>query len=332
MPDHHQYRWIAFSVDTLKFLIAAFDFYIGLLEKERQQFDADPVLNRFLSEETRREFRVGRDLDQAKREKEWLQEKIEQSKDPYEVDIAPVHGTIRYYKSVALLYLGVMKIRRNELASEPNISKNLLAAIDRDITKWEERFAKNGVFAKASPLPLLAEQQFSLVNNKEVVVPDARSIVNAARPAPVAVGSIQILDEELRKRCLDIFDQFQKNRQPDRNDTVVSEATRILENRLRKVLRCDTGIAGRDLASAAFAGDQPKLQISSNKSEQQAVLQLFLGTFGFIRNPVQHRLIESLPAERVLQILGWIDYLLTIINQSEQRVDEDLDRPEASES
>ncbi|MFZ5636195.1 MAG: TIGR02391 family protein [Pseudomonadota bacterium] len=327
LPDHHQYRLVMFAVDTVRFLIAALNFYIGLLERERQQFDADSLFSGFLSNETRREYRVGRDLDQAKRTRDWLEEEISRSNDPYEITFAPDHGTVRYYKSVGLLYLGMMKVRRNEFASRPNISRNLLAAIDREITRWDEKLARSGIFAKASPLPLLVEQQVSLSDDEVMTEARHQSIVAAIRPAPVIVDSIEILDAELRARCMDLFHQFQKNQQPNRYDTVVSDATRILEDRLRKVLGCETGMTGQGLASAAFGGENPRLQASGIKSEQQAVLQLFLGTFGFIRNPFQHGLIESLSAERALQILGWIDYLLAIIGQSEQKAAEGVDSP-----
>jgi hypothetical protein len=137
------------------------------------------------------------------------------------------------------------------------------------------------------------------------------------RPRPVIVGSIEILDHELRARCLDLFNQFQESGQADRNDTVVAEASRILENRLRKVLGADDGKSAKQLVSDAFSAKSPRLVVSKVPAEQESAQLLFLGTFGFIRNSVQHKLLANMPAERVLQILGWTDYLLSVIDQSQ---------------
>jgi uncharacterized protein (TIGR02391 family) len=120
---------------------------------------------------------------------------------------------------------------------------------------------------------------------------------------------------------LDLFNQFQESGQADRNDTVVAEASRILENRLRAVTGCTDGSTGKQLVTLAFNGQKPKLRVSSVPSEQEAAQLLFMGTFGFIRNQVQHKLLGSLPAERVLQVLGWIDYLLSVIEQAERVAD-----------
>jgi hypothetical protein len=325
VPDHHQYRMVMLYVDTAVFFVSSLDFYIDLLIKEREQINADPHFSNFITEETRREFLVGRDLEQARRIKEWLDGEVSKKKDHGDIWIAPDHWTVRFLKSVGLLYLGFIKGRRNNLASQPNISSNTLAAIDREITKREEMLTVSGIFSRATILPLLVDQQISMEKTSDVVEDSPRSIAKISRPAPVVIDSIQILDAELRKRCLDLFGQFQNNGQPERNDTVVSEAMRILEDRLRTILRCDVGMTARQLSVMAFNPDKPRLRVSAIRAEQEAAQLLFQGTFGFIRNQVQHKLIDDLPAERVLQILGWIDYLLAVINQSEQIASESTD-------
>src|SRR5690606_35773409 len=116
-------------------------------------------------------------------------------------------------------------------------------------------------------------------------------------------------------RCLDLFNQFQESGQADRNDTVVAEASRILENRLRKVLGADDGKSAKQLVMDAFSAKSPRLVVSKALPEQESAQLLVLGTFEFIRNSVQHKLLANMPAERVLQILGWTDYLLSVIHQ-----------------
>lgn len=96
----------------------------------------------------------------------------------------------------------------------------------------------------------------------------------------------------------------------ERLDTVIAEATRILETRLRTLTGAPQECVGVDLARRAFAGESPLLRVSDVTSEQEAVHLLFRGAFGFIRNPVQHKLLGKLSPDRVLQILGFIDHLL----------------------
>jgi hypothetical protein len=325
LPDHHQYRLVWFPADSIKFFVSALGFFIEHAESEKVKIEQDQYLNDFLTEETRREFMVGGDLEYAKSLREFLEKSIEITKDHFGVTISPNHKEVRFLKSVGLLYLGAIKIRRNEIASRSNIGRNTLAAIDREITKKEEFLSSAGVFSNANPLPLFVEQQVALSAQGQTFEIEPQSFANALRPAPVVIDSIQILDAELRKRCLDLFGQFQNNGQPERNDTVVSEAMRILEDRLRTILRCDVGMTARQLSVMAFNPDKPRLRVSAIRAEQEAAQLLFQGAFGFIRNQVQHKLIDDLPAERVLQILGWIDYLLAVINQSEQIASESTD-------
>lgn len=321
-PDHHHYNWVMFYTDTVRFLVTALGFYVDLLTKEAQELGSDPYLKTFLTEETRREFRIGRDLDRAKRTKEWFSEKLASAGDRFDIDISLDHETVRYLKSVGLLYLGLIKNKRNEISLRPNISKNTLAAIDREITAKEEFLTRAGVFAKASVLPLLTEQQSSFsLGQEDTLEPNNESLSKAARPAAVLVDSIEILDEELRGRCLDLFKQFRESGQSERHDTVITEATRILEHRLRLLTRSDASLTATDLVNKAFSGEAPKLRVSEVVPEQKAVHLLFLGTFGFIRNPVHHKLLSDLPSERVLQVLGLIDYLISVLNASTPQIE-----------
>ncbi len=319
--DGHVYNWIMFERETVDFVLRAIDFYVSLLSDESQELAKDPDLASLITEDTRRELGLGRDKEQANRLKEWIKRESEKRDDSYHVDISMSHGTVRFIKAVSLLYLAKLKSKRNRLASRPNVTALTLSALDREITRKEELFSSAGVFKNASPVPLLA--QYREAPDTEITDAPSRSdgevaLLTVSRPRPVLVDSIEILDHELRSRCLDLFNQFQESGQSDRNDTVVAEASRILENRLRAATSCTDGGAAKQLATFAFNGQKPKLRVSPVPSEQEAAQLLFMGTFGFIRNQVQHKLLGSLPAERVLQVLGWIDYLLSVIEQAER--------------
>lgn len=312
--DHHQYSWVMFYRETVEFFVSAVKYYEDLLAAETKHIDADPHLSAFLTEDVRREFKIGRSHAEATRVREWLEHRLAERPNSFDVDISLSHGTTRYLKSVGLLYLGFLKQRRNALSRSPNVTSNLLSAIDRRITTQEEALHTQGIFVRASLVPLLVEQELP----SELPVPAAPAaetfIAGAVRPKAVVIRSIELLDTELRDRCLDLFNQFEESGQSERHDTVVTEATRILENRLRILTRSTDGAIGNELVARAFAGTKPLIRVSEVVAEQEAVHLLFRGAFGFIRNRVHHKLLSDLAPERVLQILGLIDYLISVAN------------------
>jgi len=314
--DDHVYGWIMFNRETIEFMVRAIDFYLSLLEGESKQLEAAPELAALITTDTRRELGLGRDKERTERLKQWLNEELQKRGDSYDLSLTLSHWLVRFLKSVSLLYLSKLKISRNSLASQPNITATTLSAVDREISAKEELFTSAGVFRDASPVKLIADVSRP-PSTSAAVAEREPALLQAERPRPVLVDSIELLDHELRVRCLDLFNQFQETGQSERNDTVVSEATRVLENRLRRAVEMPDGTAVKALVKTAFHPDSPKLRVSAVWAEQEAVQLLFLGTFGFVRNQVQHKLLGSLPAERVLQVLGWVDYLLSVIAQAE---------------
>jgi hypothetical protein len=315
--DGYQYNWVMFHNRTVQFVIRAIDFYMSLLGDEKKELADDPELAALITDDTRRELGFESETQRAKRIRTWLSERIKGRGQFDTVDISMSHWLVRYMKSLVFLYLKSLKERRNKLASRKAVTSATLSAVDREISAIEDLFQNAGVFKGASTLDLLA---FYPEPTREVTVPSDQTTPSpdlSQRPRPMMVGSIEILDHELRARCLDLYNQFQESGQADRNDTVVAEASRILENRLRKVLGADDGKSAKQLVSDAFNTKCPRLIVSNVPAEQESAQLLFLGTFGFIRNSVQHKLLENMPAERVLQILGWTDYLLSVIDKSQ---------------
>jgi hypothetical protein len=312
--DNHHYSWVAFLRDTLDFLVCALKYYEELLSLEAAEVEADPHLKAFFTEEIRQEIRFDRGRREVTRTRQWLEESLAKSTDKFDCDLSLDHGMVRYLKSVGLLYLGFLKQRRNALSSKPNVTTHLLSALDRQITLREEQLATQGIFARASVLPLLVEQEQLPAVEQEGDRPQDQSVIHARRPRPVMIDSIEILDTELKRRCLDLFNQFEESGQSERHDTVVTEATRVLEHRLRTLTRSTDAATGADLAARAFAGGTPAIRVSDIQGEQDAVHLLYRGVFGFIRNQVHHKLLSDLAPERVVQILGLIDYLLYVAN------------------
>lgn len=309
--DHENYTMIMYYKEFVIFLIKSLKFYKRLLENDIKAIDADPDLKEVLDEKQRQNFSVHQESGKVEHCIQWLQDAVEKNgATDYHVHITMSHGSIRYFKSVSALYIKHLRQRRDILASRPNISKYALEAVDQRISGLEEQI-QLGVYKDASLVPLLAEELAPPHASQGSIAPTP-SLVAQATPRPVIIDSIEILDSELRKRCLDLFSAFQKDGQQDRLDTVLNEATRILEDRLRKLSGAPATCIGPELAAYCFGGQNPRRKVSDVVAEQEAAHLLFRGVFGFIRNRVHHSLVANLQPERVLQVVGTIDYLLSV--------------------
>jgi len=312
-PDQHSYSWISLYEDTFKFFRRALHFYVTLLESEDSSVQEDEDLSWLLSQREPRKSQLKRELDRARRVEAWAESKIaEGGEDAIDYDFHSIsHELIRFLKTAGVLYLQHLKKKRNALSVKPNISKYVLESVDSQISALEEKI-NIGVFANATTFPTLVQELVDFPEAAKCEPEDLELITRAKRPRPVIIDSIQVLDTELRERCLDLFTSFHEDGKTERLDTVIAEATRILETRLRALARTDQTCVGVDLAKAAFAGSHPVLRVSDVAAEQEAAHLLYRGVFGFIRNQVQHRLLGKLNPERVLQILGMVDYLLHV--------------------
>jgi hypothetical protein len=313
--DYHMYNWLSFNNDTLHFYLEAIKFYEGLLKDDVQAIESDKDLAFLLGEREKKEFEIQKELIRVQRARVSIEKKMEESgADAWDYDINMSHGSIRFLKSVGLLYLQHLRNRRNILASKPRISTHALKTVDQKISYFEEK-TKMGVFANATLLTLLVSEPEAVFLEES-----ASAEIEAMRPRPILIDSIEILDPELRSRCLDLFQSFKQDGQHERLDTVVTEATRILENKLRFISGAPANCVGVDLAIYAFGGKTPKLIVSEVPAEQESAHLLFRGVFGFIRNHVHHHLVENLLPERVLQIVGMIDYLIYLTENAKRTV------------
>jgi hypothetical protein len=311
-PNHHVYNWVSFNSDTFEFYLASVRFYESLLEADFKAVREDEDLRTILGDEALGSYRIAKELERVKRVREWFERHIAQGGTKargYDVDIA--HELVRFIKSVCALYLEHLRRKREMLASRPATSTALLEAIDQQLARLEEK-TQLGVFRSATPYPLVINQ-LPWAADRAAGIPAADvDSPRDLRPRPVILDSIEIRDPALRGRCLDLFAQFREGGQHDRLDTVVNEATRILEDRLRSLSGAPPTCVGVDLAKLAFGSSSPRLIVSDIETEQEAAHLLYRGVFGFVRNSAHHRLLGTLQPERVLQVVGMVDYLISV--------------------
>lgn len=316
--DWHSYM-LFLSRKSLAFHVESLNYYAGLLQEENAALLNDNHLVALLGADNEDDFEINEEILRVGEVSELLKSKLHEEGSQYRIFLNMSHGVVRHLKSVGLLYLGFLRQRRNEYSKRPNLSRRLLAMLDREITSREEILTAEGVFACATEIPLLVDQSLAS-GDADMGDPSAsESVVQVRKPSPVIVESVELLDADLRRRCIDLYKQFRDTGESERFDTVVTEATRILEHRLREITGSDA--KGMQLASSAF-GKKPLLRVSCHEAEQEGVHALFRGVFGFIRNRVHHSLHPDMDPQRVMQILGLIDYLLFLIGSAEMQEQE----------
>ncbi len=284
--DNHIYHSIFVYRDTFEFLLKSLCFYRDHLRREVEAVNLDDDLKLLLSDGSQEASILQKELRKADRAVAWFEDlKAKGGEDECDYNIGSFsHGVIRHLKSVALLYLKHLQHKRDAFSKRPGESKYVLESLDTALSRYKEKMHVSGVFRNASPTPLLIDDvvEASVTTQPKPADRKEPDLLTAELPRPVLLESIQILDPVLRNRCLDLYSDFDRSRQHDRFDTVIAEATRILEDRLRAAVGTKSG-TGDELANKAFGGSTPKLRASSTEAEQNAVLLFFKGVFGHIR-------------------------------------------------
>ncbi len=308
-PDHHVYKWVSIYADTLRFFLASTRYYQGQLEAELESIRSDDLFAELLDETTIESLEITKEVRRFRTIGDRIQKEIDQAPTAWDYDLTLRHQDVRVLKALGIHYLSHLESRRDRLATEGRFSTIALQALDSRIARFREVLAL-GVFKEATPWPLLVEAPDEA--EASALEPQADDLQDSKRPPPRILSTIEIVDPQLRDRCLDLLETFDESGQPHRFDTVVAEATRVLEDRIRRLTGADASLSGVNLMTDAFGVDTPKLIISEDPAEQDAAHLMYRGATGFIRNPFHHMLIEDISRERVLQILGLVDYLIFI--------------------
>jgi len=327
ISDYTQYNFVELDPDVFEFFQTSIEFYLRVLESDFEKIKEDEDLIKILDSESLEKSGAFKEITRIRRLRDWMNKiKADAGPDAWDYTFPSIsHSVIRLLKSMATLYLQQLKNRRVNLTRKGHISSAVLSTVDARLAQLEEKVTM-GIFKDAE----LIDLQVGDINEytEEDTISVGEKIRSFQTPIiPVIIKSDLILDVELQHRCLDLFESFKNDGAHERLDTVVSEATRILEDRLRKIAGIEKNVTGVDLAKQALGTTPPVLLVSDIQAEQDAAHLLFRGVFGFIRNSVHHHIVGELKPERVIQILGTIDYLLSVIEGATKSTNEDVKPP-----
>ncbi len=328
-PDHFIYSMVMLYADTMQFFLTSARYYQNHLKAELNAIRHDELFAELFSEADIQALDITRELERFRTIGDRIEQNISENPDAGNYTLSLRHQDIRVLKAIGILYLSNLDRRRDRLSTKGGFSTVALQALDSKMARFREILSM-GLFKDATPWPLLVEPLDEVAEAD--VEPEDEEKTAIGRPPPRIISTIEIIDPQLRDRCLDLVAVFEEEEQSDRFDTVVSEATRILEHRVRNASKADASSTGVDLMTFAFGGEQPRLVISEELAEQQAAHLMFRGVSGFIRNPFHHRLIEDLSRERLLQILGLVDYLLFLTQLASRSVVEDAQSPAGADA
>jgi hypothetical protein len=251
---------------------------------------------------------------------EWGKEKLEAMKDSRRGMITVngvTYGSLRYLKA-GILYRAfeVEKQKSAFLAKNKVVPKSVLRSFDARIEQLRG-MAEMGKLSGLKPADVLFELTETYAPAGDS--PPTPKLVQAL-PPPASTSEVFVVDEVLRKRCLPLLGAIDGVGGTDQYDTVIREMSVVLEDRVREISGYTGNASGADLLGITMARDPVLIRFSPEKNVQDAAHLFFRGYSGLVRNEVMHRLVESYTRERVVQLLGTVDYLLYLLSRADVTV------------
>lgn len=222
-------------------------------------------------------------------------------------------GSLRYLKA-GVLYLAylVEKQKRAFLTDAKIVPRSVLQSFDTRIQQLQN-MGEMGKLGGLRPAEVLLE----LFEATDSTSCKSEARMEPAFPTSTTHADVPIVDTVLRKRCLPILVAIEGADSPEQYDTVIREMSVVLEDRVRELTGFAGKVSGAELFSATMARDPCLIKFSSENAVQEATHLFFRGYSGLVRNEVMHRLVESYTKERVMQLLGTIDYLLFLLSKAQ---------------
>ena len=120
----------------------------------------------------------------------------------------------------------------------------------------------------------------------------------------------EIMDEELKERLEPLF-----RHESLPLDTIVREASVLLEHRLRQLTGAGDTLSGVQLVDATLQPSRCAIRFSDHDGEQDGARFLYRGAMQFIRNPPMHRLV-TYPEATARALVRLTDCLLVLLSQA----------------
>ena len=117
------------------------------------------------------------------------------------------------------------------------------------------------------------------------------------------------LDKEIIEKCLHKKDA----------EDIITSAFRILEERIRTKIGEGYDKCGLELLTDAFHPKTGRLIFGKSPAEQEALLLLYRGSIGFLRNPPSHRFVDDYSKFEIFEIVVHVNLLLTILDKCKTR-------------
>ena len=224
------------------------------------------------------------------------------------------YGSLRYLKAGILLRAQQLIDKRYKaLRENRSIPRSILQSFDERIEQLLN-LAEQGMLNGLRPADIFFEVLPQDEQSSAREEPNLQSPMTGVR----YIGSeIPIVDPLLRKRCLGLLRAIAEGGSEEQLDAVIREMSVVLEDRVREVSGYTGKVSGAELFSSLMAKEPLRVKFSDQKDVQESAHLLFRGYSGLVRNEVMHKLVSSYTQERVLQLLGTVDYLLFLLSRAE---------------
>jgi hypothetical protein len=291
----------------------------GIMELALQGFQKyRPILEELIGIESQfglQESPVTREIERIDNLISFCKTRLEGMQNPPFAFFTVQYELLRWLKAGMLLRIDQLRAQRDtQFAKYTSLPVSVVQAVNARIAECEN-LAESGMFNSMVPKLLT----FDSVMPAPIKVQVADSIEHDPK-GPLVVMRVELLDSELRHRCGDLYEKFASDpTHQDRFDTVLRDATVVIESRIRQDSALPGSLAGEKLLAKALACDTGEMILSSDENERKAVHLLFLGFFGLVRNSVNHRLVPNYTKERAAQVLGLADYLLFLLSRAQRR-------------
>lgn len=224
------------------------------------------------------------------------------------------YGSLRYLKAGILFRVSQLFQKRAEVIKKTKtVPRSILQTFEERIQQLLNH-AEMGMLNGLKP----ADVFFDIVLSDEQPNEDFKILPQIPSSNNQRTSfEVPIIDPVLRKRCLGILNALEEGGTSDQYDTIIREMSVILEDRVRELSGYAGKLSGVQLLGETMGKLPPQIKFSDEKDIQESAHLLFRGYSGFVRNEVMHGLVSSYTRERVLQLMGMVDYLLFILSNAE---------------